>query len=294
MDARVALLGLLVACGGASPDPGARAWLGIANAQFVPGAMPAGDAAGPAVASVYVSHNTVGAGTTGLKLTGSLALGANAAAIGLDGDAGYWVVTAGPADVQAPDQLTFGVRASFSLSAPTGPRTLLVRAVDRGGRFGLPFTVAMQVEEQPEPPGELVISLSWDTESDLDLHVVDPQGTEVWSGNENSWERPPPGTPFDPNAWKTGGILDLDSNARCVIDGVRRENVAWQSSPPSGRYVVRVDTASLCQAATASWHAAVRLQGVPILEARGTSTAASTRFPHGLGAGVLALEFELP
>lgn len=291
---RLGALLLLAGCSGASNDPGSRAWLRVANAEYVPGAMPAGGPGGPTVGSVYVAHNRVEAGSSGLKLTGALALDASSAAVGLAGDLGYWVVTAGPPDVQSPDQLSLAVRASFSLGAPEGPRDLEVRAVDAQGRFGPPFTVPMEIAAPAKATGELAFTLSWDTEADLDLHVVDPTGTEVWAGNVNSWERPPPGTSGDPDGWTKGGLLDADSNAQCVIDGLRRESVAWPSSPPPGHYVVRVETASLCLAASARWTVEARVQGEVVGRSSGASTPESTRFPHGLGAGVLALELDLP
>ena len=41
--------------------------------------------------------------------------------------------------------------------------------------------------------------------------------------------------------------LDFDSNANCVIDGRRQENVIFPTgSPPPGVYTVRVDASSLC------------------------------------------------
>ena len=82
----------------------------------------------------------------------------------------------------------------------------------------------------------LLVSLRWDTEADLDLHVVIPNGT-VRSDDDRIWSKPrrPPGQMVDAGAYKSGGILDFDSNANCVIDGRRQENVSWTVAPPSGR-----------------------------------------------------------
>ena len=48
--------------------------------------------------------------------------------------------------------------------------------------------------DAPPPDGELVVGLHWDGAADLDLHVVDPDGDEAWSGDPNTWQRPPPGS----------------------------------------------------------------------------------------------------
>ena len=74
--------------------------------------------------------------------------------------------------------------------------------------------------------GDVQVTLSWNVDSDVDLHVVDPQGNEVYWGNKSV---------------PSGGELDLDSNAGCRIDGVRNENVTWQGNAPNGTYKVRVD-----------------------------------------------------
>ncbi len=64
--------------------------------------------------------------------------------------------------------------------------------------------------------------------------------------------------------------------------------------PPSGRYLVRVDTPSLCDETIARWFVEVRLHGERLAAAEGTSTEAITRARHGRGAGVLALTFDVP
>ena len=166
--------------------------------------------------------------------------------------------------------------------------------MDRDRRFGAAAGVSLEVEDVNTPRGELVVTLRWDTDADLDLHVVDPRGVEIWARNPSSWELPRPGSPPDPNGWKTGGFLDFDSNAQCVIDGRRQESGVWSAAPPPGRYIVRVDTFSLCRATSVHWSVEVFHAGDSIGVARGTSTATSTRPPHDAGSGVAALEFEIP
>ncbi len=80
--------------------------------------------------------------------------------------------------------------------------------------------------------GDLQVSLSWATETDVDLHLVEPSGEEIWYGAVAS---------------SSGGTLDLDSNAGCSIDGVNNENITYEGvTPPSGEYTVRVDYWSAC------------------------------------------------
>jgi hypothetical protein len=158
-------------------------------------------------------------------------------------------------------------------------------------RFGAPSYVTL-LASTASTGAHFVVSLRWDTESDLDLHVVDPAGEEVWARNPNSYT-PTPGTPPDPDGPAKGGMLDFDSNAACVIDGRRAENVAWHAEPSPGRYLVRVDAASLCGAPAARWEVEAILDGRSLGRAEGISTDADTRGPHDRGAGALALELDV-
>jgi hypothetical protein len=289
----LALSALLAGCGGAPSDPGLDAYLRVERAAYYPGDMPP-EGGGPEVVSVLLSTNQVRAGEIGKPLLGALDPRATAVAMGLRGDLGYWIVPAGLPGVEAPDFPTFDVALSFSPDLPAGPHELVLRAVDAEDRLGPPHLDPLTAEGPELPEGELVISLRWDREADLDLHVVDPMGVEIYKRNINSFEPPPPGQPVDPDAWKTGALLDFDSNAGCVIDGRRLESVVWKTAPPAGHYVVRVDTFSLCRESFANWKVDVRAGGELRARAVGASGAVDEWMPHDRGAGVLAVELDLP
>ncbi|HKE18388.1 MAG TPA: hypothetical protein VKB80_26100 [Kofleriaceae bacterium] len=78
--------------------------------------------------------------------------------------------------------------------------------------------------------GDVQVSVSWDADSDVDLHVIDPAGDEVYFGMRDV---------------ASGGMLDLDSNPACFIDGVNNENITWATAP-DGEYTVRVDYYAGC------------------------------------------------
>lgn len=87
--------------------------------------------------------------------------------------------------------------------------------------------------------GDVQVTVSWDTDSDVDLHVIDPEGWEIYWGNRQS---------------PSGGELDLDSNAACSIDGVRNENITWGvGTAPQGPYTVRVDYWSSCDVSATNY-----------------------------------------
>jgi hypothetical protein len=287
-------LGAWPACQSVPADLGLDAEMRVAGAQFLGGDLEkAAPAGGPATVSVFNSLTAVQPGERDKPLTGALDPSATAAALALRGDRGYWIVLAGPPALDAPDSPTFSATLSFSPELPLGDLVLVVRAVDATGRFGDPAFVPLTSAPPPPPAGTLVVSLRWDTEADLDLHLVTPDGTEVWARNINSYRLPPPGTPVDPNAWKQGGILDFDSNAGCVIDGRRQENVVWQAPPPAGTYIARVDTASMCGAAAARWVVEALVNGAVTASAEGESLPSDARYSKGPGSGVQALTFDV-
>jgi hypothetical protein len=286
------LVALLGACDGTTSDRGLDARMRIKGAQFVRGAMPAGSPSGPAVASVTLPNNDIRASFIDDPISGALDPAATAAAIGIDGDTGYWIVTAGVPQVATPDNPSFAALASFAADLAPGAYTLVVRAADGNGGYGPPHTVALTAEGPIVVTGAFVITLAWDTEADLDLHVVDPLGNELRHGSPSS-QPPPPFVP-DPDAGASYGYLDFDSNASCVIDGRRVEDVLWPNPPPSGHYVVRVDTASMCGQPIAHWTVTATLEGTVVGRAAGTSLDVDSRGPHDRGAGLTALELDVP
>ena len=285
------LLVLMACSDGVDSDNGADASMLVGKAQFFRAAMP-DDASGPGVKAASVAA-VITVGQSDRSCTGSLDSAATSVAFQLAGDIGYWVLPASIPDVNAPANPTFVASLSFSRKVAAGDRQLLVRAVDSNGHFGPPLVKSVKITSNT-PDGHLVVSLSWQNKADLDLHVVDPNGVEVFARNQNSYVPPPPGMPAPPGLPHDGGVLDFDSNAQCVQDGRMAEDVVWSDPPPNGHYVVRVDTADLCGETESPWRVEVKSEGVTIATASGIGTVNDTRFPHELGGGVLALEFDVP
>jgi len=278
---------------GASADPALDAWMRVESAQFVAGAPPA-SSSGPGVASLELVTNSVWPGYWNKLLRGSLAPHATAVALGLAGDRGYWLVGAQAPDVAAPELPTFRATAELSATLPVGGATLEVRGVDASGAFGplsaRSLTVLGHAPSSPPAEGMLVVSLGWDTQADLDLHVVDPLGDEIFHGAKSSEDGFTPGA----DTAASGGLLDADSNAGCVLDGQRQENVSWVEAPPVGQYLVRIDANSLCAEAIAHYSVEVTHAGSRLARVTGVAVESDTRGPHDRGAGVLALTFEVP
>ncbi|MDB4956583.1 MAG: hypothetical protein JWO36_4152, partial [Myxococcales bacterium] len=199
------------ACDAASPDPGLGAALQIPGAQFRPGPFPK-PSGGPAALSAVTTHQTVVIGREHERLHGILGSRATAAIVGIDGADGTWIVPAGPPDIDTPGSPTVSFGFGIARDSAPGPFTIAIAAVDLEGDVGAPVMVDLMALPELAPDGDLVFALTWDSTADLDLHVVDPLGHEAWSGDPNTWQPPPPGQPADPDAWRTGGILDHDGN----------------------------------------------------------------------------------
>jgi hypothetical protein len=287
-----ALVAAGASCGRTTPDEGRDAALAVKGGQFFRERLP--DAAdGPKVRSVALGPSFA-AGSVDRACSGDLDREGTAVAIGLEGDVGYWILPAGLPSVAAMNAPTFEAALSFSAQLAPGSHDLVLRAVDRARHFGPSTVRKLQITERSVPEGELVVALSWSDAADLDLHVVDPRGVEIFKRNQNSYEPPAPGSaPDPPGAPHDGGVLDLDSNGGCVPDGRRAENVVWKEPPPPGHYLVRVDTFSLCGEPSAFWRLAVYRRGARIATASGASTGNDERYAHDRGDGLLAIEFDV-
>ena len=82
--------------------------------------------------------------------------------------------------------------------------------------------------------GDVQVTLLWADGNDLDLHVIDPSGAEIYFSHSTS---------------PTGGTLDHDDTAGCTSTGTHVENVFWPTGKaPPGRYRVFVENYSSCGA----------------------------------------------
>ena len=127
--------------------------------------------------------------------------------------------------------------------------------------------------------GDVQVSVSWDVDSDLDLHLVEPgaTGEEIFWGNPSS---------------VTGGTLDLDSNPACAIDGVRNENIGWPTGAPNhGTYTVRLDHWADCGEAESRYVVTVRVKGHAIQTFTGTVTAPGDSGGVGSGATITTFSY---
>jgi hypothetical protein len=126
--------------------------------------------------------------------------------------------------------------------------------------------------------GDVQVSVSWDVDSDLDLHVAEPGGAEIY------WDSP---------SSPTGGVLDLDSNPGCAIDSGRSENVTWPAGlAPPGDYEIRVDLWDACGVTPTNF--VVTLVVVGQVTRTYTGTIDGPGDGGGAGSGQVIASFAVP
>jgi hypothetical protein len=80
--------------------------------------------------------------------------------------------------------------------------------------------------------GDVQVTLTWEDPVDLDLHVFEPGGEEIYFGHTFS---------------ASGGVLDRDTICEGTQTG-KPENIFWpEGAAPHGAYAVKVHLYSLCQ-----------------------------------------------
>lgn len=97
-----------------------------------------------------------------------------------------------------------------------------------------PTLTSVPPTEQTLGTGDVQVTLRWVGRNDLDLHVVDPAGEEIYYSHRSS---------------PSGGNLDVDSNARCSENITEQsvENIFWPlGNAPTGIYQISVDYYQQC------------------------------------------------
>ena len=216
---------------------------------------------GPAVQPTSNS-NVINGGSTQVRLRSSSAFQTVYMFIGgVTGDVGgYWEVR-----LAAPTSDTTVV-VSQGRSIPSSRFDAVYAVATSSGAVG--GYTAVQTQVLAAGTGDVQVSASWDSASDVDLHVVDPRGAEVFYGRPSS---------------ASGGQLDLDSNAGCDIDRKNNENIRWPAGrAPAGTYTVRLDYWSSCGVASTNYVVTVN-NGGSTQTFRGTFTGSGDAGDAGSG-----------
>lgn len=141
-----------------------------------------------------------------------------------------------------------GSRVDIPLDTALAPRDLPGKPApyDRDALLWLPtnllprnIIIAQPIADTDINAGDVSITLSWDTKADLDLQLVEPDGTVVFHDSPTSF---------------SGAVLSEDANAECSVNPGNFESITWPSGQPLlGEYTVRVRVFDLCEAEAVNW-----------------------------------------
>lgn len=113
-----------------------------------------------------------------------------------------------PVNEDAKNIFQWGNSFSWAYDGDIADSDIKQRVKSAGGNVTAPFRV----------------SLGWFNFDDLDIHVIEPSGNEIWYNSKRS---------------SSGGFLDIDMNAGGQSSRDAVENICW-NKPPDGDYKVYV------------------------------------------------------
>jgi hypothetical protein len=267
----------MASCGGVTETSGLGEPIFIeSGASFVRGTLPGTAPSTSATASIPTTGAQVldietpstllTEGQVGHTFSGHTSTSAYSIGVRIQGQgSGYWLLQAGGPDPTQNNDLTFQFNADIGYGLTTGNVNVLFVAFDSAGKAGeqqaLSVCIAPNIPDnlnacnpQIKPPAAIV-SLTWDSNADLDIVMHTPSGAIVDSKHPTTATSDSGSVPaqFLPSADPTTGYIDQDSNADCVEDNERREDIIWQSAPSSGTFLFYVSEFSACSTASSTF-----------------------------------------
>jgi hypothetical protein len=252
--------------GGGGGGGGATAsnYVTAPGSTFVAGQPPAASTSvdAPVVDNVTAPTNMINGGSATYTVNfhdpnGERPLGTSGAStivrliIFVQGDVGYLTI---PISSSSGGTFTFTISTNANLNQNL---VIVFAVVDADGHVSV--YISRNVTILHTGTGDVKVSVSWDQPEDLDLHVFEPGGEEIYYAHDVS---------------ATGGTLDMDSNPACSIDNRDNENIYWPTgAAPHGTYQVDVVYYEHCTAPHTNFTVTV-IRGGDIQTFHGTFEAA--------------------
>jgi hypothetical protein len=210
--------------------------LDIPGAIWVNEALPepSSDPDAPRIVEVGGPQSFVNGSTTSHPIALESVDGISTMAVAMDDFPGYWLIPVDPEETDVRLNLGFPTDFFEQLGGARSVVTiwLMLDPADRPSAL-----VAVPLSGIPAGTGSVQVSVTWDNSADVDLHVIEPGGDIIY------WNDP---------ASAAGGVLDLDSNESCVLDGTQVENIVYSNGAPQGEFVAKVRMYADCGAPGAS------------------------------------------
>ncbi len=231
----------------------------VQNGTLINSALPASTGAGaPTITSVTGNPTVLAGGSNPVTINTTSTV--TDVLVGVEGLTGYYKI---PYTTAKSTNATIMVVILMSQSASNN--FTIVIALANGTNISTHYTIPVVVHEGGT--GKLQVSLSWNKPNDVDLHLIEPGGEEIYFGNRES---------------DNGGKLDVDSNAACSIDNINNENITYgnNATVANGVYTVKIRLWSACQVtAITNYVVTVRYNGNIITPLTATNPFNGTLMP---------------
>ena len=185
-----------------------KEYFAITDATYVAKAFPESNSDTEIV--VNMNNNVISGGSN--YITVESPVEAKKIFVGLDGEDGYYEVIPEARAIR-DDIYTYDIIMIIDQELTETTFTVVMAIMDQEGNISSTYEANIGLIEAGT--GGLQISLSFNNDKDVDLHVIEPNGEHIYYANRIS-----------PN----GGWLDLDSNPACSYDHVNNENVFYNDT----------------------------------------------------------------
>jgi hypothetical protein len=224
----------------------------VHHAQFRDGKLPAGST-GPKITATSIGTGSFRPGGIHVPLSGRATGEAYSVGVSLLGQgSGHWIVPVGPEDLLTPGELTWDLSFDVGVELEPGAYELGVVAIDGKGRAGPESRIEVcALSDLPdnrnvckpdnEPPAAIA-ALRWNSDVDLDLVVIAPDGTRYNRSNFSQLEGD-----------EVIARLDADGSSGCHKDGRRIENFVWLKKPQKGTWFLYANLFDACESRAVSF-----------------------------------------
>jgi len=206
------------------------------------------------IENVEVSGSVLSGGSTLITVTSSEEL--EELYLQIEGEEnGYYVWVLEDEDRVSKNPYVYQIALEFNKDLDGGekedPKELTFIVSGKTARGDVAESKEKELKTIKAGTGALQISLSWDKDDDVDLHVFSPSGKHLYFGNR------------DLEVGEYGKAeLDIDSNAACDIDGIKSENIFFEAPLEDGDYKVEVHLYEKCKSgAGAKYRVTANLKG---------------------------------
>ncbi|MFT3845432.1 MAG: hypothetical protein QM725_10285 [Lacibacter sp.] len=221
----------------------------VSQGSYIQAIMPATSSSNsPVISNVAGNDYVLTGGSSIISFDASNSV--SYALVGLEGVGGYYKIK--------NSSLTYNSNNSYVLVLSISQTIILqnmvflIAYIDVNGRVSNYYRLS--ASQWTCGTGLLQVNCQWDRYNDVDLHVIEPSGEEIYFANSYS---------------SNGGELDVDAHAACTNDSKEAENITYSQKGAfvqKGQYIVKANLWSSCNetkpttVTTRAWYNGIALK----------------------------------